>query len=128
MTFLRPWAPQILSILRILASLSFLTHGTQKLLGWPLAGPEELSTLFLIGAWLEIVGGLLLAIGLFSRPVAFILSGMMAVAFFMFHVAAGGIMPIINQGEPAMLYSLLFLFIAAYGPGPISVDAALGKE
>lgn len=124
--FLRPWAPHILSILRILASLTFLTHGTMKLLGWPAEFPYPLSGLTATAGVLEIVGGILLAIGLFSRPVAFILSGMMAVAYFMAH-AGSNFFPVLNGGEAAMLFCWVFLFIAAYGPGPISVDARLGK-
>ncbi len=123
--FLQPLAPYILSILRILASLSFFTHGTQKLLSWPLEGPPQLGGLFLVGGILELVGGLLLAVGLFSRPVAFILSGMMAVAYFMFHNSS--FFPIINGGEAAMLFSWVFLYIAAAGPGPWSLDAILNK-
>lgn len=125
MTFLRPWAPHILSILRILAALSFFTHGTQKLFGWPAEFPYPLNGLLTTAAWLEVVGGLLLAIGLFSRPVAFVLSGLMAAAYFMMHTSS--FFPIINGGEAAMLFCWVFLFIAAYGPGPISVDAKLGK-
>lgn len=126
MTFLQPWAPHILSLLRILASLSFMTHGTMKLLGWPAAFPYPLSGLTTTAGVLEIVGGILLAIGLFSRPVAFILSGLMAFAYFLGH-AGGGFFPVLNGGEAAMLFCWVFLFIAAYGPGPISVDAQLGK-
>ena len=127
MTFLRPWAPHILSVLRILASLSFFTHGSMKLLAWPAAFPYPLSNLTYTAGVLEIVGGLLLAIGLFSRPVAFVLSGLMAFAYFLGH-AGGGFFPILNGGEAAMLFCWLFLFIAAYGPGPISVDALLGRD
>jgi len=127
MTFLRPWAPHILSILRILAALSFFTHGTMKLFGWPAAmGDGPLPPLMLVAGILEVVGGLLLAVGLFTRPVAFILSGMMAVAYFMAHMPQG-FFPAMNNGEAAMLFCWIFLFIAAYGPGPISIDAQLGK-
>lgn len=124
--FLRPWAPHILSILRILASLTFLTHGTMKLLSWPEPFPYPLSGLTTAAGALEIIGGILLAIGLFSRPVAFILSGLMAFAYFLGH-AGGGFFPVLNGGEPALLFCWVFLFIAAYGPGPISVDAQLNK-
>ena len=126
LAFLRPWAPHILSILRILAAATFLTHGTMKLLGWPAPFPYPLSTLTTIAGSLEIVGGILLVIGLFSRPVAFILSGLMACAYFLGH-AGGGFFPVLNGGEPALLFCWIFLFIAAYGPGPISVDAQLGR-
>jgi putative oxidoreductase len=83
--FLAPWAPQLLSVLRIMSALTFFTHGTQKLLGWPLAGPPTLSPMIMTAGTLELVGGALLAIGLFSRPVAFILSGLMACAYFIGH-------------------------------------------
>lgn len=128
MTFLRPWAPHILSILRILAAATFLTHGTMKLFGWPASmGDGPLGTLMLVAGLLEVVGGVLLIIGLFSRPVAFILAGMMAVAYFLAH-AGQGFFPVLNGGEPALLFCWAFLYIAAAGPGPISVDAMSGRD
>jgi putative oxidoreductase len=127
MTFLRPWAPHILSILRILAAATFLTHGTMKLFGWPASmGDGPLGALMLVAGLLEVVGGLLLIIGLFSRPVAFILAGMMAVAYFLAH-AGQGFFPVLNGGEPALLFCWAFLYIAAAGPGPISLDAQMGR-
>lgn len=125
--WLSPWAPHILSVLRILAALTFLTHGTMKLLGWPAPFPFPLNTLTTTAGVLEIVGGALLAIGLFSRPVAFILSGLMAFAYFLGH-AGRGFFPVLNGGEAALLFCFVFLFIAAYGPGPLSVDAARGQK
>lgn len=126
--FLRPWAPHILSILRILASLSFMTHGTMKLFGWPSSmGDGSLSTLMLIAGIIEVVGGILLTIGLFSRPVAFLMSGLSAFAYFLGH-AGGGFFPALNGGEAAMLFCWVFLYIAAAGPGPISVDAQMGRS
>lgn len=125
--FLRPWAPQLLSILRILTAATFLTHGTMKLLGWPAPFPYPLNGLTTTAAVLEIVGGLLLVIGLFSRPVAFVLSGLMAFAYFIAH-APGNFFPALNGGEAAMLFCFAFLYIAAAGPGPWSVDALLGKN
>lgn len=127
MTFLQPLGPYILSILRILASLSFFTHGTQKLFGWPVEFPYPLNAMSTTAGWLEVVGGLLLAIGLFSRPVAFVLSGLMAFAYFLGH-AGSGFFPLVNGGEAAMLFCWIFLLIAAYGPGPLSVDAQLGNK
>ena len=88
MTFLRGFAPQILSVLRIMTAATFLTHGTMKLFGWPAPFPYPLNGLLYVAATLEVVGGLLLVIGLFSRPVAFVMSGLMAFAYFLGH--AGG--------------------------------------
>ncbi|HYF09339.1 MAG TPA: DoxX family protein [Acetobacteraceae bacterium] len=122
---LAPFAPQMLSILRIATALTFLSHGTQKLLGFPAGrGAPEFLSLYWFAGMLELVGGALLIIGLFTRPVAFILSGMMAVAFFMGHVApSGSLIPIVNRGEAAYLFCFVFLYIACAGPGPWSLDA-----
>jgi putative oxidoreductase len=127
MTFLRAWAPHILSILRILAAATFLTHGTIKLFGWPAPFEFPMNGLLYLAAILEVVGGLLLMVGLFSRLVAFIVSGEMAVAYFMGH-APQGFFPALNGGEPALLFCFVFLYIAAAGPGPWSVDAASGRD
>ena len=127
MTFLQPWAPQIRSVLRILAAGTFLTHGTMKLFGWPAPMEFPLNTQMTVAGLLEVAGGLLLVIGLFSRPVAFVLSGMMAVAYFMAHAPAG-FFPVLNGGEPAMLFCFVFLYIAAAGPGPWSVDAVMARK
>ncbi|MBS0538178.1 MAG: DoxX family protein [Proteobacteria bacterium] len=123
------WAPRLLSILRIMAGLLFMVHGMAKLLKWPpvpMFAKVELMSLLGVAGTLELVGGALLAIGLFTRPVAFILSGQMAVAYFMAH-APKGFHPILNGGELAIVYSFLFLYIAAAGPGPWSLDAARRK-
>lgn len=125
--FLRPWAPHLLSVLRILTAGTFLTHGTMKLLSWPAPFPYPLNGMTTTAAVLEIVGGILLVVGLFSRPVAFILSGLMAFAYFIAH-APENFFPVLNGGEAAMLFCFAFLYIAAAGPGPWSVDAALGKN
>jgi putative oxidoreductase len=124
------WAPRLLSLLRIVAALIFMVHGAQKLLGFPpmppgMAMPEPF-TLLWIGGVLELFGGLLLLIGLATRPVAFILSGEMAVAYWMFH-APQGPFPALNNGDAAILYCFVFLYLAAAGPGPWSVDAWLGR-
>lgn len=128
-TFGGRYAPQAISLLRIVASVLFLAHGTSKLLGFPpspMPAPE-VGTLLWIGGLLELVGGLMLAIGLFSRPVAFLLSGEMAVAYWMFH-APQSTFPSVNGGDAAILYCFVFLAIAAVGPGPWSADASLGRN
>ncbi len=128
-SFAGRYSPQALSLLRIVAALLFLLHGTSKLLGFP---PSEMpmppvGSLLWIGGLLELVGGLMLLFGILSRPVAFILSGEMAVAYWMFH-APQSTFPSVNGGDAAILYSFVFLYIAAAGPGPWSVDAALGRK
>lgn len=120
-------APLMLSVLRITAALTFLSHGTAKLLGFPelgRAGPAMLSLPWIAGV-LELVGGVLLVIGLFTRPVAFVLSGLMAFAYFIGHFPRG-ITPIGNGGEAAYLFCFVFLYIAFAGGGPIGVDALRG--
>lgn len=128
-TYLAPWAPQLRSLLRIMTALTFLTHGTQKLLAWPVAFPIPMTVLTYTAAIMEIIGGVLLALGFFSRPVAFILSGLMACAYFIGHAfgASGFVFfPIMNRGEAAMLFCFIFLYLAAAGPGPWSIDALRG--
>lgn len=119
-------APQFLSVLRIVAALMFMQAGTMKLFGWPAAMPggetASLATQVGIGGLLEAVGGALLLAGLFTRPVAFVLSGEMAVAYFQFH-APQGFWPIVNQGQPAVLYCFIWLYFSAAGAGPWSLDA-----
>ena len=121
----------LLSVLRIMTGLLFFTHGSAKLLGFPVtqhfAGGVELFSLTGLTGFLELVGGALIAIGLFTRLTAFILSGMMAVAYFMAH-APQGFHPINNGGELAILFCFIFLYIAAAGPGPWSVDTAWGSR
>jgi putative oxidoreductase len=116
------------ALLRIVAGLMFLLHGGQKLFGW-FGGPDgnggtvELASLYGVAGILEVAGGALVIIGLFTMPVAFLLSGEMAVAYFMTHLP-GGFWPIENRGEPAALFAFIFLFLAFNGAGPLSVDAA----
>jgi putative oxidoreductase len=121
------WSGYTHAMLRIMTGLLFLAHGTAKLLGWPaiemFKDGVPLLSLFGIGGLLEIIGGLMIVVGLFTRTVAFVLSGMMAVAYFMFH-APSAFYPIINQGELAILYSFIFLWLATAGAGPWSVDAS----
>ena len=124
MTFLAPYAPQLRSILRIMAGLLLLQHGTAKVLNFPASPMADvpLSSMPGIAGIIELVTGVLLVIGLFSRPAAFVASGLTAVAYFMAH-APQGFYPLLNGGELAALYSFVFLYLAAAGPGPWSVDA-----
>ncbi len=117
------WAPRVLSILRIVAALLFFEHGTTKLLGFPPSdhSPEVLSLSWIAGA-LELVGGAFLIVGLFTRPVAFILSGEMAFAYWMAH-APRSPFPVVNMGDAAILYCFVFLYLAFAGGGPWSLDA-----
>lgn len=117
-------APTSLAILRVMTALMFLSHGTGKLLGYPDLGfmPPVLSLAGVAGL-IEIVGGILIVIGLFTRPVAFILSGQMAVAYFMAH-APQGFHPIQNGGELAVLFCFIFFYLVFAGPGAWSMDGA----
>ena len=118
---LAPWAPQLRSVMRIIVSFLFMAWGMSKFFGYPMPGPP-LDALLTTAGVLELGGGLLLLVGLLSRPVAFLLSGEMAVAYFMQH-APKGFWPLVNHGELAALYSFVFLYLAAAGPGPWSLDA-----
>ncbi|WP_371348469.1 DoxX family protein [Ancylobacter sp. IITR112] len=122
-------APHILSLLRIMAALLLLQHGTTKVLGFPATQMSGISLTSMPGlaGIIELVGGALLLIGLFSRPVAFILSGMTAVAYFLVH-APKDFYPILNGGELAALYCFVFFYLTFAGPGPWSVDALRGAE
>jgi putative oxidoreductase len=131
MTLLAPWEPHLRSLLRIVAGFTFSLHGYQKMFGW-LGGldgqgnPAELASLMGAAGVLETVGGALIILGLLTRPVAFLLSGQMAVAFFMVHLPMS-VFPILNGGEITVLYCFTFLWLAAAGPGPISIDAMRSK-
>jgi len=123
------WGPQLQSVLRIVCALMFMAVGSIKLFAFPAGIPPNggaapfLSQMWIGGA-LEVFGGALLAVGLFTRPVAFVVSGEMAVAYFQFH-AKGGFWPPLNGGMPAVLYCFLWLYFSAAGGGPWSVDAWL---
>ena len=124
------WAPRLLSVLRIVAALIFMAHGTQKLLGFPAPpanGLPALFSLFWIGGVLELAGGLLLVLGLFTRPTAFVLSGEMAVAYWMFH-APRSVYPILNGGDATILYCFVSLLLVFTGPGAWSVDGARSRQ
>ena len=119
------WTPYLLSLLRIVAALEFLQHGTGKYLKFPIvpmyASFTPLSAAGIAGVF-ELVGSLFLLVGLYSRVAAFFMSGVMAVGYFMAH-APRGFFPILNGGELAILYCFVFLYLAAAGPGPGSIDA-----
>jgi putative oxidoreductase len=127
-TLAAEWAPRLLSLLRIIAALIFLEHGTQKLFGFPprmggaMTGPAFLSLLW-FAAVIEIVGSVLLLLGLFTRPVAFVLSGEMAFAYWLSH-APRNFFPALNGGDAAILYCFVFLYMAAAGGGEWSLDRA----
>jgi putative oxidoreductase len=123
------WMTSLLSVLRIVTGFLFMAHGTQKLFAFPTdAGraPVDLASLMGVAGVIEFVGGALLLVGLLTRPVAFLLSGEMATAYFMQH-APEGFWPALNGGELAALYCFLFLFFAAAGPGPWSLDARIRR-
>jgi putative oxidoreductase len=123
----RSWAPYLLSTLRVMTAFLFIQPGTAKLFALPAAilpdgGTAPLVSLIGIAGILETFGGLFLLVGLFTRPVAFLLSGQMAVAYFIGH-APQGFWPVLNQGMPAVLFCFVWLYLSAAGPGPWSIDA-----
>ena len=120
-TFMEPFVSQTYALLRIVSGLLFLWHGSQKLFGFPVAGPEAPAFVTYIGGPIELVGGVLVMVGLFTRWAAFLCSGMMASAYWIAH-GTNALFPIINRGELAALYCFVFLFISAYGPGIWSLD------
>ncbi|NLT68995.1 MAG: DoxX family protein [Acidobacteria bacterium] len=125
-----PWAPHMLGILRIVAGLMFFTFGTGKLFGFPSSGTEEpieLMSLVGIAGLLEVFGGLAIVLGVFTRPVAFILAGEMAVAYFYAH-APQSLFPSVNGGTPAVLYCFLFLYLMVAGAGEWSIDSMLARR
>ncbi len=129
---LNVWAPRMLSVLRIMTALLFIQHGTQKMFDFPptdslARAPFELVSLMGLAGVLEFFGGILVLVGLFTRPVAFILSGQMAVAYFMAH-APRSFFPAVNEGDAAILYCFIFLYLVFAGPGPWSVDAMRGDR
>ena len=117
----RTWTPVLLSVLRIMTGLLFLQHGTGKILGFPAITMHEHGAMLYFTGLMELIGGALITIGFLTRPVAFVLSGYMAFAYFLAH-APRGFFPVINMGELAVLYSFVFLYLAAAGPGPWAID------
>ena len=125
------WTPRLLSVLRIVAAFLFMQFGTAKLFAFPAAimpggGTAAIASLPGIAGILETFGGLFLLLGLFTRPVAFILAGEMAIAYFLGH-APQGFWPVLNQGHPAILFCFIWLYISAAGAGPWSLDAKRGR-
>ena len=125
------YTSRTLALLRIVSAFLFVQHGTAKLFGAPhvaMFDGLQIGSLMGVAGLLELLGGALLLIGLFSRPVAFVLSGFMAVAYFMAHASKGNVLvPILNQGELAILFCFVFLYIAMAGGGAWSVDSLRGK-
>ena len=129
MAWLSRYQPQLLSILRIVAGLLFLEHGMQKILHFPplpaamlAAIPPKMMPIIITAGFIELIGGALIAVGLFTRLAAFICSGEMAIAYWIAHVPRGGFFPAVNGGDAAILFCFVFLFIAAAGPGPWAVS------
>lgn len=126
MSNLSAWSPHTLGLLRIVTAVLFILHGTQKMFGIPermagMTAAPEMFTLYWWAGMLEVAGGALILIGLFTRPVAFLLSGMMAVAYWMAH-APKNIFPTLNGGDAAILFCFVFLYFVFAGPGRFSVD------
>jgi putative oxidoreductase len=120
-------SPYLLSMMRIVIGILFMQHGGQKLFEYPPGGHKvALDSLMGLGGILELLGGALISLGFLTRPVAFILSGEMAVAYFKFH-AGGGFWPVVNHGELAVAYCFIFLYLTGAGAGPLSVDALRKK-
>jgi putative oxidoreductase len=118
------WAPRVLAALRVISALLFLEHGLVKVIGFPpgaAPGPQALLSFFGIAGLIETAGGILLLLGLFTRPVAFLLAGEMAVGYFTVH-APQGFYPAVNGGDAAILFCFVFLYLCVAGPGAWSVD------
>lgn len=126
-----PWTDRMLAVFRIVAGVIFISAGTTKVFGFP-PGPPDLPpfdplTQIGFGALLEVVGGAAIVLGLLTRPVAFVLAGEMAVAYWQFH-APGSIFPTVNMGIPAILYCFLFLYLTLAGAGAWSVDGLIARR
>lgn len=129
-SFYASWTPRLLSVLRFITGFLFIWHGTQKLFNFPASSQNAavpLASFMGFAGTLEFVGGLLILLGLFTRPAAFILSGMMAVAYFTTHAPAG-FLPLVNRGELSVLYSFVFIFLAVAGGGVWSLDYLLRRR
>ena len=126
MNRLSRFADPVYCLMRLIVGVLFACHGAQKIFGM-FGGKVAAAPMMQFGGWIELAGGILVALGLFTRPAAFLASGMMAVAYFMAH-ASGGLMPIVNKGELAVVYCFIFLFIFFYGPGRYSLDAMIFRD
>ncbi|HEU0012892.1 MAG TPA: DoxX family protein [Longimicrobium sp.] len=127
-----PWSGRMLGVFRVIAGFMFFTAGTMKLFGWPRNPVPDMPRIewwsqIGIGGMLEVVGGLAIVLGLFTRPVAFVLAGEMAVAYFQFHAPAG-FFPTSNMGVPAVMYCFFFLYLVFEGAGPWSLDAVIARS
>jgi putative oxidoreductase len=133
MNSLSRYADTFFCLTRLIVGLLFACHGGQKILNFPPGGHGAGEGLMLVGAWIELVGGFLVALGLFARIAAFIASGEMAVGYFMMHVGGAPepmakFFPILNHGEAAVFYCWFFLFVFFYGAGRLSIDALMSKN
>ena len=138
MNALNRYVDPVYCILRLIIGLMFACHGGQKVLGFPPGGQGAGEGIMLLGAWIELAGGLLIAFGLLTRVAAFIAAGEMAVAYFMVHAAGKALnhppstteqfFPLLNKGELAVVYCWIFLFIFFYGPGRWSIDSLIGRR
>lgn len=128
MASLTSWSPHVLSLLRVASGAAFMAHGTQKWLSFPPRSfpQSELFSMTGAGGTIELIGGALILLGLFTRPAAFICSGMMAVGYFMVH-APQSFFPVLNGGDAALLYCFVFFYLVFAGPGPWSLDAIMRK-
>jgi len=127
---LTAWSPRMLAVLRIVAALLFIEHGTIKLFGFPAGGqpgPQAMFSFMWIAGLLEAGGGLLVLLGLFTRPAAFLISGEMAVGYWMAH-APKSLYPALNMGDAAILFCFVFLYLVFSGPGAWSLDAAMRRR
>jgi putative oxidoreductase len=129
----RDWSPELLSLLRIIVAFLFFQHGAAKWFAFPAAvmpggGVAAFGSMPWIAAVIETIGGALLLVGLFTRPVAFVLAGEMAVAYFLGHASKNFLWPTLNGGEPAVFYCFTFLYFSAAGAGPWSLDALLARR
>ena len=128
MASLTSWSPHVLSLLRVASGAAFLAHGTMKWLNFPPSTMEvTFTSLSGIAGLIELVGGTLLVLGLFTRPVAFLCSGTMAAAYFIAH-APQSFFPVLNRGDAALLYCFVFFYLVFAGPGPWSLDAIVRKK